>query len=1047
MDKRIKKKMIIVFASIVVCMFVVAQIVFEMQKNISLSNCKTEIQQQAARLPELLNSAKSEYEQNTQTYDAVFQSKADSIVFIANNNAGFEASNSKMQTYKELLEVDNIFIVDRQGNIQASSGSTQADFKDAKFGSLKTVLDGKSTRPLETTYNDKTYRYYASAVNNQNMFVIEQDPTELKSLNEQTSTEASVLSDITVGNHGYVMSVSGESLKINYHPNSEISGRNVEDLGIGGQNLNSNDTFECRFAGEDVFCGTLKLENNYYVFVVPQSDMWASRTIAIGVILFVLFVIMLAISLYGIFILIDDTKKDTVKKLNAFGPYCINLNIAKRALILSIVGFFVIVGVCFYMQTLFALSSQSVINNQRVAQVSNTIKQTQKNTEDLKTQYNKRYLDKCRVAAHVVSKNPSLANHDKLVELAKILQIAAVYVIDGTGNMQASSTALKSYSLSTNPSDDSYAFRALLAGKEELVQPMSHNDSTGEAQQFIGVATYSSDGYANGLVQIAVRPQRLEGLLKSVKIDNVLSGIKAGADGFAFAVNQDTKTIEYYPDSNIQGKTAQDVGISDAQLKDGYTDYITIGTKKYFATCSAVNNYFLFIAGSEGELMSEREPLTLSTGLIALVCLLFVFIVLSFELKRNPQEEISQTNNEGRNKKKVKTKNNNNLTDNKSTNWRIFDVTMANGYTKKTESAVSRWFYRRLNWNEKTPEQKLGTVFKWFIGLAAFIVCLSVVFKSSIFPQNSVIAYILTGNWTRGLNIFAVTASIMYACVAITISSIIIWILQLLSSILGTRGETFCRLLSSGIKYGTVIFMIYWCLGVLGVDTGTLLASAGIITLALSFGAKDLVSDILCGFFIIIEGEFRVGDVIQVGSHSGTVVDIGIRTTKIKNTNGNVLVLRNSSISNVINKTKLDSYAKVDIILPTGESLTYLENLLSRELKHVAARVPEIIDGPFYKGVVELAETTITVRVVATCKEHDKGNLERSLKREMKILLAHGGVKPFADVEVHEPLSNKTDEQRKKEKHEQNMADKYLKQQKEATQSLGNEDSGGKDGE
>ena len=261
----------------------------------------------------------------------------------------------------------------------------------------------------------------------------------------------------------------------------------------------------------------------------------------------------------------------------------------------------------------------------------------------------------------------------------------------------------------------------------------------------------------------------------------------------------------------------------------------------------------------------------------------------------------------------------------------MVNVVMADGRTKRTESAVSRWLNVSMAWNEKSPEQKLATVIRWFAGVGVFCVFLAVVFGDRVFSPDSVFAYILGDGWERGVNVFAVTASIMYACVAITVATIAQWVLRLLSDVLGTRGETVCRLLSSVVKYGMVVFMLYWCLGVLGVDTATLLASMGIITLALSFGAKDLITDILCGLFIIFEGEFRVGDIIQVGSSTGTVMEIGVRTTKIKNGAGDVLVLRNSGISNVVNKTKLDSYANVDVVIPTGESLPYVENVLSRE--------------------------------------------------------------------------------------------------------------------
>ena len=228
----------------------------------------------------------------------------------------------------------------------------------------------------------------------------------------------------------------------------------------------------------------------------------------------------------------------------------------------------------------------------------------------------------------------------------------------------------------------------------------------------------------------------------------------------------------------------------------------------------------------------------------------------------------------------------------------------------------------------------------------------------------------------------------------------------------------------------------------LGVDTATLLAGAGIITLAVSFGAKDLVTDLLCGLFIIFDGEFRVGDIIQVGASTGTVMEIGMRTTKVNDGNGNVMLLRNSAVSNVVNKTKLNSYASVDIKLPIGESLPYVENTLKTELPRVHTRVGSIIDGPFYKGVVELSDSSMTIRVVATCKETDRSQVTRSLQREMKLLLSRYDVAPYQLVYDHESV----DDSKKPTSSEQRSADQYSKEQEEAARELGNESTSENEG-
>ncbi|MEI3232392.1 MAG: mechanosensitive ion channel family protein [Gordonibacter pamelaeae] len=322
----------------------------------------------------------------------------------------------------------------------------------------------------------------------------------------------------------------------------------------------------------------------------------------------------------------------------------------------------------------------------------------------------------------------------------------------------------------------------------------------------------------------------------------------------------------------------------------------------------------------------------------------------------------------------------------------------------KTESAASRWIARSFKWGEKTAEQKTATVVRWLVGVFVIAVFAAVVFQESIFGQGSIFSYILGGNWERGVNVFALTACIMFVCVALTVVTLVQKLLNLLATVLGARGETVCRLLGSFIKYATIIGMVYYCLMLVGVDTTTLLASAGILSIAISFGAKELVSDILSGLFIIFEGEFRVGDIIKVGDWRGTVVEIGVRTTKVEDGSQNIKVIRNSDISNVVNMTKETSYASCDVGIEYGESLERVENILSKELPNIRKRLPAIIDGPFYKGVVELGDNSVTIRIVVQCAESDRLQLERDLNREMKLIFDKHDISiPFPQVVINQP--------------------------------------------
>lgn len=1023
MSKRLKQKSVALAIAVAVCTLAMGLLLASMQTRLSQEEYALEFDRVAAELPALVKTARSETKDNTQTFDDLYRTRAASIAFMAANDAGYEATDAKMAEFKNLLKVDNVLIARRDGSIIAKAADTKADFSRARFNLLRQCFEtGKPSDPVEVDLPDQDWlmRYYAAKIDDNTMVIVEQNPQELHDLVKDTGSTESTLRNISLGSHGYVLAVSAKTHLITYHPDQNMIGTDALDHGIDMGNLEDGKTFVTSVKNTSLYCRVKLVDDTYYVLAIPESDTATARNITVGVILFAFIAIVAAVALYDLFVLADDEHNDhgDHEYVKIGRDLRFNPAVGRRAIALSVAGLVLLLAVTFYMQTLFALSSQATVNRERIEQIDQTLKNNAMREDELTRQYSEHYATACHIIAYIVEHNPELATRADLHGLAETLNIESIYLYDGDGNMTSSSTSQRSYSLSTKYGDSSYEFRSLLGGKDEYIQPLSINRTTGETYQYIGVALYDQDGIADGIAQIAVRPMRLEEMLKSTKIDAVLDGIKAGAGGFAFAIEKKDGTVAYHPNNLLVGKKASEIGLTDEHLADGFNDFVYIDNQKLYASCLETGDYYVYVAAPEDSFMHQRVPLTIATGIIAAICFALIYPLLTLDTIKVEEHHSKREGDVSARRQNI-------------------TVTTSDGRVKNSESAIGRWLNISFKWEDKTPEQKLGTVLRWFTGIAVFIVFLAVLFKDTLFGPRSVFTYILGNDWQHGLNIFALTASIMYACVALTVCAIAQALLRMLSNVLGARGETICRLLSSLTQYGTLIAMLYWCLGVLGVDTATLLASAGIITLAVSFGAKDLITDILCGLFIIFEGEFRVGDVISVGGNTGTVMEIGVRTTKINDGNGNVLLLRNSSISNVTNMTKLNSYASIDITLPVGESLPYVEKVLKDELKSVHDRVPAIIDGPFYKGVVDLSSTAMTIRVVATCKEIDRGSVMRSLRREVKLLLSRRDIAPYQLVFDHcdavEPAPRAVTAEELAE------ADEFNEEQKLASQDLGNE--------
>lgn len=264
----------------------------------------------------------------------------------------------------------------------------------------------------------------------------------------------------------------------------------------------------------------------------------------------------------------------------------------------------------------------------------------------------------------------------------------------------------------------------------------------------------------------------------------------------------------------------------------------------------------------------------------------------------------------------------------------------------------------------------------------------------------------------RSLNFFGTAGTfniviriISYVVFFLGASWVIRFLLKLLAKPL-KKGKAAVQILCSLIKYAAVLTLVFFVLKTFGVDTNAILAGIGILGLIVGLGAQPLIADILAGLFIVFEKLFDVGDIIVVDGFRGTVKEIGIRTTQIEDTGGNIKIINNSNLKTVINMTDQLSLAVCDIGIEYGESLERVEAVLKANLDKVKDAIPDIKAGPFYKGVAELGNSAVILRFVANCEEGSKYQVERDLNRQFKLLFDANNINvPFPQVVVNQPIS------------------------------------------
>ena len=210
------------------------------------------------------------------------------------------------------------------------------------------------------------------------------------------------------------------------------------------------------------------------------------------------------------------------------------------------------------------------------------------------------------------------------------------------------------------------------------------------------------------------------------------------------------------------------------------------------------------------------------------------------------------------------------------------------------------------------------------------------------------------------------------------------------------KAKTIINMFLSMIKWVIIIATILLILSVWGVNTTTLLAGAGIVALIIGLGAQSLISDILAGIFIVFEGKYVVGDIVVIDGWRGKIISIGIRTTELQDTGGNIKIINNSEIKSVINQTKFQSVALCSINVSSAEKLTKVEEIIKNNLPEIRKSIPAITEDIVYKGVQSITDTTTELLFGAQCYEEDLYQVQRDLQRELKLLLDNTKIECFA---------------------------------------------------
>ena len=206
------------------------------------------------------------------------------------------------------------------------------------------------------------------------------------------------------------------------------------------------------------------------------------------------------------------------------------------------------------------------------------------------------------------------------------------------------------------------------------------------------------------------------------------------------------------------------------------------------------------------------------------------------------------------------------------------------------------------------------------------------------------------------------------------------------------RSKTLHKLIRSAIRYTIYFIAFFQILSTLGINTTSIVASAGIASVAIGFGAQSLVKDIISGFFIILEGQFDVGDEVKLYNQAafiagGSVMSLGLRSTKIRSGNGEIYFIPNGSINQVINYSLTYNLAEVKFSIQIDETIEAIEERIQKILD--VANNNDKYHNFIYKNdklhvnnIEQIADNILTLNIVGKAKVGKKENVETMLRKD-----------------------------------------------------------------
>ncbi len=735
-----------------------------------------------------------------------------------------------------------------------------------------------------------------------------------------------------------------------------MEGEQVSQLGFEISDLELEDTTDITINGEKYYtAASYDKENDLvYIYAIQDHIFNANNRICASVICAAMVIIVTMIITYSYFSRQDiDEMSDEERQKNT------KLK-RKDPLIIGVLGLLLFTVIAFHIQSLFSVSVFSMQKNNERTEIESIIERHVDRFTNFSYINNFVNNQKAMMVRTLLEEYPELHTKEHVMALKSIFNLTYIHLYDSEMKEIVSTEDYKDQykDYENEPifqTSIDYAITTDTIDELSLHAIHSRND-------YITVESTEESYY----VSIGYPLDTLSNISDDLEIFNVLENVFTPGENEIVAVDPETKLVVYSTLSGFTGSEIRYVGIPDEALKSDSFDQFNLSEKSYYSSSFGIDDKMIFLLHGADSMFDGRTEIVLSSAALYALCAAFLLFLLnkfSVTPLNSDDEEEEET---------------------------AFDRILDKFYT---------FFGINDEWSDKSAEEKALIISKTIFHILSFVIIGIVVFRNSLSDDNTVFGFVVQNKWAKGFNIFSLTAVTVVCFVYNFIISIVYFLFRKLFMIVSPRSETFLRMIRSFSVYATMLALLFYCLYLLGLNPTSLLASAGLAGVVISFGAKDLITDILAGLFIIFENQFQVGEVIEVGSDAGSVMEIGVRTTRLRTASGDILCIGNRNLTSVLNKTRTISSAGILISVSYKQNLIAIENMLREELPKLQDIHPNIISGPDYIGIFEFTDRYARMLISFKSAEKDRFSITCLLNAELcRLFDEHGfqmGIKPI----------------------------------------------------